>query len=459
LGHRDDSLLRKYEQGGRLFSRDAFVSLVEPIGHGSEAVDVLLALHSLLRHLPPPGPLSPVSPRPDQIERIDRACLGAAAGLVECLRPLMIREAKRMRAEAARREAEAAWANLKDKGWKERRNLVKTWPRYRTWAAAERVCEASERMASHRADLALDLAKFALFIAERVEESLRARTQGYCWAYYANAQRVGEDFDGADRAFARAWALWEAGADSDPDLLQEWRILDLEASLRRAQHRFPQALERLNKAWARSGGNKLAAGRILLKKEHVLQQMGDAEGALRVLDEAAPLVEELGDAQLLFALRFNRADLLARLERFQKAAPLLPEIRAMAVKRGAGLSLARVNWLDAKVLAGLGSKEEAMERLEEVVGKFTDSEHPYDAALVALDLAALKLEAGYRSEVKWLAAGLRGIFSSKKINREALVALHLFYDAALQDAATVELTRQVITEIERVRRSAPPRRG
>jgi hypothetical protein len=48
------------------------------------------------------------------------------------------------------------------------------------------------------------------------------------------------------------------------------------------------------------------------------------------------------------------------------------------------------------------------------------------------------------------------IFVSKKIDREALAALKLFCDAAKQEAATVELARQVIAEVERSRRAGPP---
>lgn len=459
LGHKDDSLLRKYELGNREFSRDAFVSLVESLGHGPEAVDMMLALRRLLKHLPPEESPSPVRLRPDQVARIDRACLAAAAGLLECLRPLMIREAKRMKAEAARQEAEAAWEELKNKSWKERRNLVDTWPVYRTWALAARVCKASIKAAAHRADQALELASFAIYIADCVEETYRARTQGYCWGHFANAKRVAEDFDGADRAFARAWSLWRDGAEADPDLLAEWWLHSLEASLRRAQHRFPDALKCLGRAQACCGGDREALGRILLKKSNVYEQMLHFEAALEILDEAAPLVERLSDGQLLFALRHNRADVLARLERYQLAAPLLPEIRALAVEQRNGLNLTRVDWLDAKVLAGLGSRERALDLLEKVRDTFTALELPYDAALSSLDLAELKLEAGLAAEVKWVAAGLAWIFRSKKIDREALIALRLFYDAALQGAATVELTRQVAAEVENVRRSAPRGEG
>ena len=53
-----------------------------------------------------------------------------------------------------------------------------------------------------------------------------------------------------------------------------------------------------------------------------------------------------------------------------------------------------------------------------------------------------------------LAISMGWIFTSKKIHKNALAALALFCEAARMEAATVELTRQVIAEIERVRRSS-----
>jgi hypothetical protein len=59
-------------------------------------------------------------------------------------------------------------------------------------------------------------------------------------------------------------------------------------------------------------------------------------------------------------------------------------------------------------------------------------------------------------EVKELAVAMGWIFKAEGIDREALEALKLFCDAGCQERASVELTRQVATEIETVRRSAPP---
>lgn len=456
LGHADDTLLGKYERGDKEMSHELLVSMVEPVGQTPEAVDALLALHRLVKHVLVEEAPSPVSLDRRELEWLDRTCLALARTLLEDVRDELIRWKKKRKARAARQEAERLWDGLQKAAPRRRRELVEIFPRYCTWAMAERVCLASVRKAAHSADEALELARFALFIAERVPEALsfRSRIEGYCWGYVANAQRVGNDFDAADQSFVRAWELWAAGADSG--LLPEWRLYSLEASLRRAEHRFPEALALLDLAWARSKGERWAASHILLQKANVLEQMEDLEGALRVLDEATPLVEGVQDSQLLFALKFNRADNMLRLEHFKEAAVLVPEVRTMAVEQGDALSLTRVDWLEAKALAGQIRKPEAMSRLEKVWDDFTERRLPYDAALSALDLAVLKLEACL--PVREMALGLAWIFRSKKIHREALVALGLFCQAAKQEAATVELTRRTIAEIERVRRTAPPLR-
>ena len=66
----------------------------------------------------------------------------------------------------------------------------------------------------------------------------------------------------------------------------------------------------------------------------------------------------------------------------------------------------------------------------------------------------LLLQEGHTVEVRELALAMGWIFKAQGIAREALAALQLFCDAARQEAATVELARQIIADIEKVRRSA-----
>ena len=136
----------------------------------------------------------------------------------------------------------------------------------------------------------------------------------------------------------------------------------------------------------------MAIARILLQKETVLDLMGDIEGALAVLAEAAPLVEAAGNRHLLFSLRFNMAVDLCHLERYAEAAALLPRVRELAIEQANELDLLRLVWLEARIDAGQGRARAAQAGLEQVRRKFADLEMPYDAALASLDLAVALAE-------------------------------------------------------------------
>lgn len=351
------------------------------------------------------------------------------------------------------REAAEIWAALERHPVQFCSRLIQLSPRSGDWALAVQVCAASVKRATHSAEEALELAGLALSIAERSpkEESWRSRLKGYCWAHVANARRVANDLAGSDEAFTRAWDLWCGANPPELELLAEWRLFSLEASLRRSQLRFSAALELLDRAQTASRDSQEATARILLKKGNVLEQMGDSESALAALREAAPFVETSGDPRLAFGLRFDTANNLYLLSRYREAAELMPKVREWAVQQGNDLDLTRVLWLEARVAAGEGRTEEAIACLEQVRRAFTLRELAYDAALSSLDLAVLWLKTGNTAEVRELAVSMGWIFKAKGIDREALMALKLFCDAARQESATVELARHAVAEIERVR--------
>jgi len=354
--------------------------------------------------------------------------------------------------DRALREAAESWEALKKLPPERRRRLIELNPSPEGNAALARtICEASARAAAADVAKAKELADLAVYVAERLpEEADRARTAGYGWCYVANALRVATEFDEADEATQRSCALWQAGEPARWLPLAEWRLLDREASLHRERQRFTKALDCIERAFALCGGDPAAAGRILVNKERVLHQIGDFEGALAALAQAAPFVEAVAEPNLLFALRFNRVANLCALERFAAAAALLPEVREMAIEQGRKLHLIRLLWLSAKIAAGTRRLEEAEAGLEQVRQEFTDLGLPYEVALSSLDLAVLSLKEGRLDEVKDLAVAMNKIFEAKGIAREALAALTLFCEAAKQETATVALVRQVIAEVERV---------
>jgi transcriptional regulator with XRE-family HTH domain len=448
--------LSRYETGDQPLSREALDAFAASLGHSQEAVDALLFVHSLVAP-GSPEPSSPVALTAEELGRIDRAVIAAGWSTAEEVRTRLTSYKRKRKATVARREAEELWARLKPLSRQARRDRVADSPELRSWALAERVCEASVRAAANSPQEALDLADLALFIAGQVEggEDWRRRLAGYAWAHMANARRVANDLSGADEAFVQAWDLWRAGAVTDPGLLPEWRMLSFEASLRREQHRFLEALELLDRATRVTDGDPATTGRIFLKKEHVCEQMGDLGGALVALAEATPFVEASGDPRLLFALFFETVNDLCAVERHAEAAKLLPEVQKLAEQLGNELDLIRVVWLAARVAVGQGKWEEATTGLEQVRREFMVRQLPYDAARACLELAAIYLKEGQTGEVKTLAREMAPIFQAQGIAREALVSLALFRDAAQQETATVELARRVIVEIEKARRLAP----
>jgi len=457
LGWSEEGRLGRLENGKEPLSREALAAILLHFPCAPEAVDVLVAADKLIATATSPEPPSPVALTEEERWEVYRATLAAAWSLAEALAAGLAGGLRQAKAARARQEAEEAFPRLASCAPAERQALPSIYPEYRSWALAVRVAEASVEAAADDAERALELAELACSIAERVEEEpgFRLRLEGHCLGRRANAWRVANEYDRAEEDFTRAWELWRAGSDADPLLLAEWQMLSLEASLRRAQQRFPDALDLLERAKAASGEDRAAEGRILLQREHVYEQMGDIEGALAALAEAAPAVEGCGDPRLAFLHRFKTALNLIHLRRFAEAAELWPRVVELAAGQGHRLEQLRVRWVEGRLRTGLGERLEAMAIFVAIQREFTRLRLPYDAALVSLELAVLWLEAGRTAEVRELALEMAWIFKAKKIAREALAALRLFCDAAGRDAATLELARRVLAEVEKARRSTP----
>jgi tetratricopeptide (TPR) repeat protein len=320
-------------------------------------------------------------------------------------------------------------------------------------ALCDRLCAESVRSASDDASRSLELARMALRVAELAPRPAGCgpALEGSAWAFIGNAQRVGNDLLAAAASFATAWRLWRAGALAPGSRLAEWRLLDLEASLRRGQRRFDAALDLLDRSLSLAPAAE--RGRILLNKAYTLEQAGEIAGAVATLEAAAPLVEG-GEPHHSWTVRINRLVLLCHLGRYADAEAGLPELDQHARQLGNDLDQLRARWLKARVWAGRGRREEARGAFEEVRQEFTRRLLGYDTALVSLDLAILHLEAGRTGEVRALAVEMLWLLTPQQIGREALAALSLFRAAAESETVTAELVRGVLATVERTRGGA-----
>ncbi|HET9678175.1 MAG TPA: tetratricopeptide repeat protein [Solirubrobacterales bacterium] len=340
-----------------------------------------------------------------------------------------------------RKEAGEVWERLAALPPSARLEVVRTAPEYQGWALCERICQESVTEASRNVERAAGLAQLAQEVAERVPgpEDWRSGVRGYAAAHVANTLRVSGDLNAADALLERAKHLCQAG--SDPALvLDPGRFFNLEASLRRDQRRFPEALEALDQAQALGQRPELA----MIQKGFTLEIMGEYRRALETLLQAAPLVERNGDSRLLYMLRFNLAVNYCHIGHYKEATELLQQVRELAMNRGDEIEVIRVTWLDGRIAAGVGRRLEARRLLAQARRDFVARKMGFDASLTILEEAVLLLEEGQTEEVKKLSRGLAVVFQSNGVHREALAALRLFQEAAERETATADLVRRVL---------------
>jgi transcriptional regulator with XRE-family HTH domain len=219
-----------YERGHRTFQRDKLDELASVMGLPLETVgEALDFVRSVgLRAWSAP-PCEAVLEERRQIEAI---AVRAGRLYADFTRSLLSQTLFESRILADRQQAPVLWRRLQRHTPSEQRMLIEESLELRSWALCELLCKESSQAAADNVDRACELANLALFLAELVpgEEVWQWRLQGYAWAHVGNARRVRGDLLGAEAAFARSAKLWDAGAPTDPELLDEALVLSLEAS-------------------------------------------------------------------------------------------------------------------------------------------------------------------------------------------------------------------------------------
>ncbi len=334
--------------------------------------------------------------------------------------------------------------------------------RFVSWGLCELLVRSSCQTAAEQPSEALHLADLAVHVADRIaegdlfEERWVYQLRSLAWAALGNARRVQGDLIGAEQSFDMAESWWEAGIQDTEDALgYEPVLLDLQASLRLAQRRFPEAIRMLDNAvelFLNGEHQDLhLAGRSLISKALLLTEMGDTEFALQTLKKANGLIDPAREPRLLLCLRHNLVDNLSKAGRHREADALLPDLRELAAAQGRTLDHLRLQWVEGRVAAGLGEHARARHLLASVRQTFLDAGNPYEAALAALDLVISHLEEGNTTEVRVLADEMVTVFREHNVSREALAAVLLFQEAAHREAATAKLARQVADSLSRSR--------
>lgn len=431
------NMIRSWEQGTRIPSPEKLHELARVMGH-TEAT-----LREVLRLLSPPvvpherwiGPVHFTAEQErEMVDFCDESGRLVAFSLTQSVRRGLIQDAvdrERGRAQVLR-AALVAERSLQA--------AVQRKPEYQTWAVAVLLCEESIRAASYNPQRALELAEAAVVAAEVApgEERWRLRVQGYAQAHLGNALRVIGKKGKAVEIFGRR-VFWEVGREADPaGVLNEARVYGLEASLLREQGLLDDALDLLDKALAVSTSSEKAY--LLLGKSKVLRSAERYGEAISALQEAAAYIDH-GNARLKCTQRFELANNLCELHRFEEVAILLPEVNGLAYQLGGKqLDLVRLKWLRGRVFAGIGCLEQAAETLSAVRAEFEAERLFYEATLVSVDLAAVLLRLQRTAPLKALARRMAAPFNGRVEAQETILS---FQQAVEDEIATAELAESV----------------
>ncbi|HEV7667688.1 MAG TPA: helix-turn-helix domain-containing protein [Thermoanaerobaculia bacterium] len=359
--------------------------------------------------------------------------------------------------EEAKEEAEQLWQELATRSQKERLLRVETCDEFLTPAFIARLCDESVNAAPKRASDSAELADLALKVAERAPgtEAQRAGRLNQAWAFVGNSRRVSNALGESDLAFSSSRQVRLQGEGEEPEFFDPARPLDLEASLRRDQGRFAEALDLLEQAL--QGCWPSARSRVLLLQAACFEQEGQPERALAALGDAQPAIERgEGGPRFRWMLNFSVVKSLVHLGRGAEAEARLPEVRTLATEIGNDLDRLRTRFLGAEVLGVTGFPTLALKDLESVRLEFAALSLWADSAIVGLDEAAILLGEGRNAEVRALTQHMRPIFDALGLERESLANVRLFLEAVERDAATVAMAREAVRCICRLPRGGHP---
>lgn len=335
------------------------------------------------------------------------------------------------------------------------RELVAQEPRFHTWGAFEMLIERGRSAILAKPRTAEERLRLALLVADHLDPAVygegavaAARARGHAWL--GNLWRVLSDFRRAEQAFHEA----ERHLDQSwRDPLDEALLLELQGSLRRAQRRFGEALDLLDRAVAlyQETSEPHLQGRTLMIKGLALQYSGDFDGAAVCFRNSLFLLDGPRDPRLVVAGQFNLINCMFESGRTADAVALIPATRHLLERDGTRSDLLHLRWLEARALALQGQTEGAEQVLLEVRTALTRDGLAFDAALVSLDLAALYTRAGWTAQAQRTAREIIPIFQAREVHREALAALIVLQQAAEMEQLSLGLVDEVAAVLKRFR--------
>ncbi len=323
------------------------------------------------------------------------------------------------------------------------------------WGLCETLLSRSQACRYQDPEQMILLAERAVAVAEGLDpmeygRELAADLRARAFAELANAYRVADDLEAAERMLRRA-SEWSARGSQDPLLLA--RIMRIAAGQRGAQRRFPEALALLDAAYTiyERHGDRFNAGGALISRGLYTGYGNDPEKAIQYLITGLAMINPASDPKVVLSAVHNLVNFLTDCGRFHDARRILRRSQKAYFATGDRLNLIKLRWVEGKIALGLGEHDIAEAAFRDAQDRFEEAGLAYHAALVALDLTAVLLEKRETAAARILVEQTITIFRSRRIAREVLAALLLLQrslDTARSALGVLHTVRTYLKRLE-----------
>jgi len=297
-------------------------------------------------------------------------------------------------------------------------------------------------------------ARLAVRAAQRIQdgydEEQRADFEARALGELANALRVADELDEAERALAAADAMAAAGTHGTELAL---RLKDVRASLLGARESFSAACALFTEVYTGrlALGDRQGAASALLGKGFYTGLAGETAEAFRLFDAALALAEAEREPHLRVIALHNKLLFLVDSGRLAEAHELLSRHRAWLWEAGGPVDRAKLLGIEGRILARLGHAERAEAAFVETKRAFAASGMAGHEALITLDLASVVMRQGRSPQASELALEALQVFARLKLRdhvREALLVLADALQAGLLTAALLDSVAEFLRRAE-----------
>ncbi|MEM7583637.1 MAG: helix-turn-helix domain-containing protein [Acidobacteriota bacterium] len=301
----------------------------------------------------------------------------------------------------------------------------------------------------------VQLAKLALVSLEDCDNVFGSRIhdlRALGWAWLGNAQRLAVDLANASTSFEHADREWEKPRENkDTSVLANLHYL--KGALQMVLRDYKQAIRHLNQSCAlfQTLNQLKDEARTLIFRAATYGYAGSYRKAVQDLTEALALIDENTDKEFAFAVRGNLANALIRAGMAESASKELLQARHLIGQLDDPMGAIRVDWIAGDLAEIQGDLENAKRWYQKVRIALRGAGDPRYLGMISVDLMLIHRQQGDLESAAMLAAETLPILGSMDLHTETIAAVGLLANAVKER----QLSDQVLSNLRVALRHDP----